>query len=174
MVGMRSQARPDPHDGVTRRELLKRAAVAGSVAWAAPVIHSITTPAFAQVTPGCIAGCFWVKWDPTEPCVDVSGQSSIKCSNCLADEGLTQDRGGCPCIENAVTTQPCGDPATGTWTLTLPPGCTFHGGGSKCASDLCQPAMDNGDGTVTFFPCLDASGKPKCISHIEFCYCSGV
>lgn len=171
---MRSQARPDSHDGVTRRELLKRAAVAGSVAWAAPVIHSITTPAFAQATPGCIAGCFWVKWDPTEPCVDVSGQSSIKCSNCLADEGLTQDRGGCPCIENAVTTQPCGDPATGTWTLTLPPGCTFHGGGSKCASDLCQPAMDNGDGTVTFFPCLDASGNPKCISHIEFCYCSGV
>lgn len=165
---------PNPrkgHQSVTRREVLRRAAIVGGAAWAAPVIQSISTPAFAQVTPRCISGCFWVKWDPTEPCVDAGGQGSITCPNCLTDEGLTQDPGGCPCIENNVTTEPCGDPATGTWTLTLPPGCTFHGGGSKCASDLCQPAVDNGDGTVTFFPCLDAQGKPRCISHIEFCYC---
>lgn len=165
---------PNPrkgHQSVTRREVLRRAAIVGGAVWAAPVIQSISTPAFAQVTPRCISGCFWVKWDPTEPCVDVGGQGSITCPNCLTDEGLTQDPGGCPCIENNVTTEPCGDPATGTWTLTLPPGCTFHGGGSKCASDLCQPAVDNGDGTITFFPCLDARGKPRCISHIEFCYC---
>lgn len=112
---------------LTRREVLRRAAIVVGGAWAAPVIQSISTPAFAQVTP--------------------------------------QGPGGCPCIENNVTTEPCGDPATGTWTLTLPPGCTFHGGGSKCASDLCEPAVDNGDGTITFSPCLDAQGKPKCISN---------
>ena len=165
---------PEPstqNSNLSRREVLRRAVIVGGAAWAAPVIQSISTPAFAQVTPGCIAGCFWVKWDPTEPCVDVGGQSSIVCPNCLADEGLTQSPGGCPCVGSAVTMEPCGDPATGTWTLTLPPGCTFHGGGSKCSGDLCQPAVDNVDGTVTFFPCLDARGKPKCISHIEFCYC---
>jgi len=157
---------------LTRRDMLRRAAVAGGAVWVAPLIQSVSPPpAFAQVTPRCMAGCFRVKWDPTEPCVDVSGQSSITCPDCPADEGLAQDSGGCPCIENNVTTEPCGDPATGVWTVTLPAGCTFHGGGSKCGSDLCEPAMDNGDGTVTFFPCRNPPKNPKCISHIEFCYC---
>jgi hypothetical protein len=168
---MSDEARPDPPDGVTRREILKRAAIAGGVAWAAPAIKSITTPAFAQTTPQCIAGCFWVKLDENGVCDDAGSRF---CPDCTGAFPVPRSPGGCPCVENAVTMQPCSDPATGTWTLTLPPNCTFHGGYSKCGGpqdQLCEPAIDNGDGTVTFLSCKDPPGADKCISHIEFCYC---
>jgi hypothetical protein len=166
---MPDQARPDSHDGVSRREILKRAAIAGGVAWAAPVIQSITTPAFAQVSPFC-TGCFAVKVDDTGACEDQNGTTF--CPRCTLPTAQTP--GGCGCGFR-VDMEPC-DPETGTgpWTVTLPAGCTFHGGFSKCGGpqdQLCEPARDNGDGTVTFFPCQDPPGNPKCISHIEFCFC---
>jgi hypothetical protein len=160
---MPSPARSNPHEGVTRREIIKRAAIAGGVAWAAPVIQSITTPAFAQTTPRCTAGCFWVKISPDEPggCVDANG--TVFCPDCL--QGNTQSPDGCPCVVNLVT-QNC------EWTLApLPAGCTFLGGYSKCAGNLCEPAVVNPDGSVTFPPCPKAGGGVHCVSHIEFCYC---
>ena len=163
---MPDEARPDPHEGVSRRDILKRAAIAGGLAWAAPAIQSITTPAFAQVTPGCMAGCFWVKTQPDGGgCEDANG--TVFCPNCLADEGLTQDPGGCPCVAGRIVAGECDS------TLTLPPGCTFHGGFSKCAGDLCEPAVDMGGGVIHFPPCPDPSPPPPehCVSHIEFCYC---
>jgi hypothetical protein len=42
---------PEPDEvrkGLTRRDLLKRGAIAGGLAWSAPVIMSIRTPAYAQ------------------------------------------------------------------------------------------------------------------------------
>lgn len=42
---------------IDRREMLKRAAVAGGVAWAAPVLTSLRTPAFAQYPPNGPCGC---------------------------------------------------------------------------------------------------------------------
>jgi hypothetical protein len=168
---MPDQARTDSHDGVSRREILKRAAIAGGVAWAAPVIQSITTPAFAQVTPpGCAAGCFWVKVDEGNICEDANG--TVTCPSCLG--GRTQSQGGCPCVAGKVTENCAEDCVTENceWTLApLPAGCTFLGGNSVCAGACGPPARVNPDGSVTFFPCPDPSGKPQCISHIEFCYC---
>lgn len=43
--------------GLSRRDVLKRAAVVGAVAWSAPVISSLRTPAFAQYPPGGPCGC---------------------------------------------------------------------------------------------------------------------
>lgn len=41
--------------GLSRRDILKRAAVVGGVAWTAPVLSSLRTPAFAQYPGPC--GC---------------------------------------------------------------------------------------------------------------------
>ncbi|HEX9890461.1 MAG TPA: hypothetical protein VGB28_00165 [Actinomycetota bacterium] len=42
--------------GISRRDLLRRGAIAGgTLLWAAPVIQSLRTPAFAQTVPAC--GC---------------------------------------------------------------------------------------------------------------------
>jgi hypothetical protein len=45
---------------INRREMLKRAAVAGGVAWAAPVLTSLRTPAFAQYGDPCEEDCIYV------------------------------------------------------------------------------------------------------------------
>lgn len=47
-LGVRQEGR----EGLTRRQLLKRAAAVGGV-WAAPVVQSIAAPAFAQASPPC-------------------------------------------------------------------------------------------------------------------------
>jgi hypothetical protein len=49
--------------GLSRRDVLKRAAVAGVVAWSAPVISSLRTPAFAQY-----GGCEAPSCNFGEPC----------------------------------------------------------------------------------------------------------
>jgi hypothetical protein len=45
---------------INRREALKRAAIATGVAWSAPVLTSLRTPAFAQYGPPCETGCRYV------------------------------------------------------------------------------------------------------------------
>jgi len=50
-------------EGLTRREMLKKSALVGAVAWAAPVVSSFSTPAFAQVSPPPTCTC-----DPADPC----------------------------------------------------------------------------------------------------------
>lgn len=160
---------PNPrkgHQSVTRREVLRRAAIVGGAAWAAPVIQSITTPAFAQVSPAC-RGCFAVKVESSGVCEDING--TIHCPDCRPGLPQSQSPGGCGCGFRVVF-EDC-DPGSGAATLTLPPGCTFEGGFSKCASDLCEPAVDNGDGTVTFPPCPRPGKNPACVSYAQFCFC---
>ena len=54
-------------DGISRRRMLKRIGAAGAVAWATPVISSLTTPAFAQtVSPGACPA--WNCGDPITQC----------------------------------------------------------------------------------------------------------
>ena len=56
-----SSREPGARSGIDRRTLIKRAAVAGAVAWTAPVIiDSFASPAAAQTTgpQGCSQACF--------------------------------------------------------------------------------------------------------------------
>lgn len=56
----------------TRRDVLKKAAIVGGLAWSMPVIESMTTPAYAGSQRPC--GPFDCKTDrPTCPCVDPVG-----------------------------------------------------------------------------------------------------
>lgn len=42
-----------PTAGVSRRSVLKKAAIGGAVVWAAPAITSLSSPAFADGSPRC-------------------------------------------------------------------------------------------------------------------------
>ena len=44
-------------DGISRRRMLTRIGAGAAVAWSAPVLMSIRTPAFGQGSPVCAPGC---------------------------------------------------------------------------------------------------------------------
>lgn len=47
-----------PKPGISRREVLQRGAMVTGAAWTAPILHSLTVPAYAQVSPGpCDPNC---------------------------------------------------------------------------------------------------------------------
>jgi hypothetical protein len=143
--------------GLTRRELIRRGAIAGGLAWSAPMLQSLGTPAFAQGYP-CRPGCFWVKVDRDGVCEDANG--TVFCPNCLG--GRPQDLGGCCWVAGRVVFEPENG---GGATLTLPPGCTFLGGFSKGCDPDCPPATPTPGGAD--FHCPDG----KDVSHVEFCFC---
>jgi hypothetical protein len=75
---------PEPEEagrkGFTRRDLLKRGAVAGAIAWSAPVILSLRTPAFAQGSPPIRSCCQCVTGgDTNEPCES----DGFTCESCV-------------------------------------------------------------------------------------------
>jgi hypothetical protein len=140
--------------GVSRRDLLRRGAiVGGTVLWVTPVIQSMRTPAFAQVTP--VRNCFAIKWSPGDGCEDAQPISGGGTVFCIRPSGDLQ-AGGCGGVSFTSNTN---------WTATLPSGCTLVQGCSKCAQDCNCDAAQVGN-TVTFHPC----GVHE-ISHIELVYC---
>lgn len=115
---MPDQARPDLHDGLSRREVLKRAAIVGGVAWAAPVVQSLAgTPAFALGTP---APCFH----------STGGPDGGGCKSACAQSGCTGGScGNDPHGQNPQHQGPC--------NCYCPSG---QGGGNPCCNNgLCDP-----------------------------------
>jgi hypothetical protein len=156
----------DTTSEISRRTALRRIALVGGAAWAVPTVQTLNMArAKAQTTGGSpLTVCYCVKWDPDESpmCHEGPGQ----CNVCTDDSV----EGGCSPPQFTVTQN-----ADGTWTVTLNEGCTFLEGHavSKCASELCEPAIPNGDSGATFVPCSEPDPPPDehGISHIEFVYC---
>lgn len=117
---MPDQARSDLRDGLSRREVLKRAAIVGGVAWAAPVVQSLAaTPAFAQGSP---APCFH----------SIGGQTGGGCQGACTQSGCTGGScdGNDPDPDNPQLKGPCQCYCT--------PG---QGAGNPCCNPgLCDPA----------------------------------
>jgi hypothetical protein len=123
--------------GLSRRHALKRIGIAGAVAWTAPVLSSIRTPAFAQSPPGCAP---WECGDPIVECgsgcggfplcvcdVDVEGNSF-----CWDDYSCDPLCGAIPCS----TSLECAAIGSGNWR------CITSCCGTSCAPpcgecDLC-------------------------------------
>lgn len=58
VVAEKVMVRVEPEDGLSRRELLRRAAiVGGAVLWIAPAIQTLAPPAYADVSPGISTCC---------------------------------------------------------------------------------------------------------------------
>jgi hypothetical protein len=110
--------------GMTRRDLLRRGAiVGGTLLWAAPIIQSIRTPAFAQTASAtCFSCCCCVNPVTTE-------QGSPRCQQ----DHFTFDACGVRCANFggiapsgycAATTDANGSSSTGVCTCVGDP-CTF-------------------------------------------------
>lgn len=84
--------------GVTRRDLLRRGAVVGgTLLWVAPVIQSITPPAFAQQTSPTVVSCCKCK-----------GRNA-RCVTNVTEDDCASVCGGSSRIFNYVLNATCGE-----------------------------------------------------------------
>jgi hypothetical protein len=137
-------------DRISRRRMIKRLGAVTAVAWTAPVLSTLGTPAFAQGSPRC-SQCVALGGTGADHCAgqpDCGAEASGNPCSCLR---LSQAQGGeCGChscvfCDNPAIT-PCGNqPGAGP----CPPGwlCSM-----SCCSDpasvddfVCVPACDGGD-----------------------------
>lgn len=86
-----------PGRSISRRTMLKRIGAGTAIAWSAPILTSLRTPAFAQYGEVCqLCGCL------EEPGAIVCGQAGG--DDCVC--ARTSDRARCVCVSNRVA--PCG------------------------------------------------------------------
>jgi hypothetical protein len=114
----------DEHDrGLHRRDLIKKAAVAGGIVWATPVIQSMTSAAAAAGTPNPACSAF------------LCGELTFcpgRQDQCVQDQTL---EGACICV--SIETE-CGPPCSssadcGPGSACIPGGC--------CDTHFCVPLV---------------------------------
>jgi len=116
----------ETEDRFSRRRMLKRIGAGAAIAWTAPALSSIRTPAFAQQYPTrCPEPCDWSCGLELSICgscdrPDVDPELRI----CLCDRTT---EGDCGCFSNCVF---CEELRTCTSSATCPPG-------SRCYADTC-------------------------------------
>src|SRR5688500_17293650 len=85
---------------VTRRDLLKRSAIAGALIWAAPVI--VAQPAGATHECGSCTGCnrlYGIKYEPGRPPSAADAEVAVTTGHCLSSHGCTTFLNG-TCLHN--------------------------------------------------------------------------
>src|SRR5437763_17209287 len=111
--------------GLSRRDVIKRAAVVGAVAWTAPVISSIRTPAFAASRAPC-PGTDWQCGDPIVSC----GTGCGTLNQCICDVDVA---GNTFCWDDFSC-----DPACGASSCSSNADCDGIGsGGWRCVTSCC-------------------------------------
>jgi hypothetical protein len=156
--------------GLSRRDLIKRSAVVGGVAWAAPtVLSSLSSPAAAHTATCCTGpNVFRLK----------SGAGCTSCDTGVgANDCLTTFGANC-CLFNNGVTLAC---TTTTHTWTLAAGIQFCQGAAKvgqnCALGSCLtgPAnvshTHNANGTTTV-TITGSAGSGCGLSHSEIVVCA--
>jgi hypothetical protein len=143
----------EPTDGLSRRQVLKRAAVVGAVAWATPVVQSIN-PSRA-----------WASGvgTPRQICQSVTIDSSGNCSD--GQGGFTHitptgETGGC----EFVTTELAPD---GSILVGVPPGSEVVDGAVVGPSGHAQPPISNASGDVWKAATPGQGG----VDHVELTIC---
>jgi hypothetical protein len=147
--------------GLDRRELLRKAALIGGTLWVVPAVQSLNVRA-AHASAG----------SPMENCYSIRvGNGKCDSSNFACLQHPTGVAGGC---QQDITVHTNGP--NGSWVVTLPQGCHFVEGFSRCGRrGLCAPATVQGN-VGTFPRCTrrSAGSGPlhfDVISHIEFTFC---
>jgi hypothetical protein len=97
-------------EGISRRRMLKRIGAGAAVAWTAPIITSLTTPAFAQYA---VCDCI------SDPCFNECGPPG---AGCLCAQTTESD---CDCFI-PVCNEPCGSSSD-------------CGTGRRCVVTCCDP-----------------------------------
>jgi hypothetical protein len=127
----------EPKEGISRRRMIKRIGAGAAIAWSAPILTSVRTPAFAQSPTGCDredgCGC-------SDPCnVPIPCNNRSDC-NCWVRSSSSQ----CICQFFVAS---CGD-------FGLCPG----GSDSECAEGMCCVNTCCG---FTCAPACGAGAAPK-------------
>jgi hypothetical protein len=123
--------------GVSRRRMLKRIGAGAAVAWSAPILTSIRTPAFAQYDNPCPdTGC---PDEDFEPCTgDPPGCQTGSCTEDLGCFKLTDAEGRCHCVQNifcsCITGCFSSDQCPPNWFCFLNTGC----------GEVCVPCCGEG------------------------------
>jgi len=85
--------------GISRRRMLKRIGAGAAVAWSAPVLTSLRTPAFAQGSPVCAPGCpqcqFGAQCRETCACVGVPDCFCSDLGTCFTDRPICATDADC-------------------------------------------------------------------------------
>ena len=121
-------------DGISRRKMLKRIGAGAAVAWTAPILTSIKTPAFAATPTSTCDGC-----DLGSPCAP-----AIDCHN---------SGGSCNCWVNSSHTACFCGPLVACSTLTP------CGPGDTCAPG--QTCVENCCGKLCYDPCSVTRGASR-------------
>ncbi|SRR6266542_6024006 len=123
-------------DGISRRKMLKRVGAGAAIAWSAPILTSIGTPAFAQYgrcascdtgqgcTPDCAdlrvchgnanCGCFRHTTDQTCCCGDLRTGFCDAFTPCSTDaECATGETCVATCCPTGICISPCGTAGSG-------------------------------------------------------------
>jgi hypothetical protein len=124
----------ESEDGISRRRMLKRIGAGAAVAWTAPILTSIRTPAFAASPIGC-EGCA----PGPNFC---TGEYTLCAPTCIC--GLRVQDASCVCYDipgdcaDCSTDADCVNLGLGTLCLQEDPACdTCLNGGRYCAN-LCS------------------------------------
>jgi hypothetical protein len=146
-------------EGLSRRDALKRVAIAGgTLAWATPLVQTISAgPAFAQyptlhnvsfiaLNVTCAGTAYFIKYE-TDPCKDSGG------ADCFEDDPGKAT--SCEIFFTPTGTKADGedlgfigslpDPGTGDVTITVPLGCTVDESAVKGGGDCCPGPTGTGD-----------------------------
>jgi hypothetical protein len=134
--------------GVSRRRMLKRIGLGGAIAWSAPVLSSLRTPAFGASPVPCV-DTDWICHDPIQECGTSPCQTQP--SVCVCDKDV---EGNPFCWNNY-----CCD-APGAIACSSSTQCSS---GWRCVTDCCQFTRG-----ACAPPCGDCSGdipgNPTCVS----------
>jgi hypothetical protein len=114
-----------PNNRISRRRMLKRIGAAGAVAWSAPILSSVRTPAFAQYGP-----------PPQPQCAGATCLTFAQCSltnpDCVC---VTTGTGTGTCVPGSTQCAPLSDCGPGN---TCPPG-FFCAVETCCGRPVCAP-----------------------------------
>lgn len=161
--------------GVSRRDLLKKAAVAGSVAWVAPTV--LANPAFAanpcQCADGPNGSLFGLKWDnPSSATPNATPGTNVSTGNCAASAGYTTHRSGLCLFEAGLITATISNSGL---NITIAQGISYCAAFAKCGNQCESGAQqvtvtNNPDGTTSVRVDCDGSTGGG-LSHIELIVC---
>jgi hypothetical protein len=153
---------PTPRE-VSRRDALKRIAIAGGAAWTLPAIQTVHMERAYAATGSPSKKCYTVYIDKQYGCEEAPDldQHVFKC---LAGK-IEQNRGGCSFL--GVSFDPDG---TGRWFVTLDAGSVFVAGFSRVAGRcIPSPTPPGSTGVIEFDPA--PPGQGGAIQHVELTYC---
>lgn len=154
-------------EGLSRRELLRRGALAGGVlAWAAPTVQTLgMRPALAAATSygisyvGFVLQCggdtFLVKWEVEGESGAWDAGGSLPCDgSSKVSPPYEITASGFPAGLPSPTQTPAGDDKV-KWTFNFTNGCTVMWAVNKCGSTciVTDYGSDSGVTKVTFSPC---------------------